>query len=73
MRRPGNPRRIVKPSKVMSQLIHGVSVPDGKIAQEITELVRDTVSPLLFNHSSRVYYFGALAGKRRGLLCHEDA
>jgi len=51
----------------MSQLIHGVSVPDSKIAQEITELVRDTVSPLLFNHSSRVYYFGALAGKRRGL------
>jgi HD superfamily phosphodiesterase len=26
-----------------------------------------TASPLLFQHSSRVYYFGALAGKRRGL------
>jgi HD superfamily phosphodiesterase len=29
--------------------------------------VRDTESPLLFNHSTRVYYFGSLAGKRRGL------
>jgi HD domain len=51
----------------MSLSIHGVGVPDSKIAREITELVRDTASPLLFHHSSRVYYFGALAGKRRGL------
>jgi len=51
----------------MSRSIHGVSVPDSKIAREITELVRDTESPLLFHHSSRVYYFGALAGKHRGL------
>jgi len=29
--------------------------------------VRDTESPLLFNHSTRVYYFGSLAGKRQGL------
>jgi HD domain len=45
----------------------GVRIPDSKLAREITELVRDTVSPLLFHHSSRVYYFGVLAGKRRGL------
>ena len=42
-------------------------VPDSKLAREATELVRDTESPLLFNHSTRVYYFGSLAGKRRGL------
>jgi HD domain len=47
--------------------VQGVSLPDSKLAREITELVRDTVSPLLFHHSSRVYYFGALAGKHRGL------
>jgi hypothetical protein len=47
--------------------IGGVAVPDSKMASEITELVRDTASPLLFNHSSRVYYFGALTGQRRGL------
>jgi len=48
-------------------MVRGVSIPDSKIAREITELVRDTESPLLFHHSSRVYYFGAMAGKRRGL------
>jgi hypothetical protein len=47
--------------------VQEISPPDSKLAREITELVRDTVSPLLFHHSSRVYYFGALAGKRRGL------
>ena len=45
----------------------GVRIPDSKLAREITELVRDTASPLLFHHSSRVYYFGALSGKHRGL------
>src|SRR5271166_5178774 len=56
-----------KPEQVMNPSIHGVGIPDSKIAREITELVRDTASPLLFHHSSRVYYFGALAGKHRGL------
>jgi len=45
----------------------GVRIPDSKLAREITELVRDTETPLLFHHSSRVYYWGALAGKRQGL------
>src|SRR5271168_1102524 len=51
----------------MNTSIDGIKIPDTKLAREITELVRDTESPLLFNHSSRVYYFGALAGKHRGL------
>jgi hypothetical protein len=45
----------------------GITIPDTTLAREITEFVRDTESPLLFHHSSRVYHFGALAGKRRGL------
>src|SRR6204780_2565722 len=44
-----------------------IRIPDSKLAREITELVRDTESPLLFHHSSRVYCWGALAGRRRGL------
>jgi hypothetical protein len=52
----------------MTLTVEGVRVPDSKLAREITELVRDTESPLLFHHSSRVYYFGALAGKQRGLV-----
>ena len=47
--------------------VEDISIPDSKLASEITELVRDTESPLLFHHSSRVYYWGALAGKHRGL------
>jgi hypothetical protein len=47
--------------------IAGVVVPDSKLAREVTELVKDTESPLLFHHSSRVYYWGALTGKRRSL------
>jgi hypothetical protein len=47
--------------------ISGVMIPDSKLAREATELVRDTESPLLFNHSTRVYYFGSLAGKGRRL------
>jgi hypothetical protein len=48
-------------------LISGITVPDSKLAKEITEFIRDTEPALLFNHSSRVYYFAALAGRRRGL------
>lgn len=51
----------------MASTVGGIEVPDSKLAREITEIVRDTVTPLLFHHSSRVWFFGALAGKRRGL------
>jgi len=51
----------------MPTAIGGVSVPDSKLAREIAELVRDTESPLLFHHSSRVFYWGALTGMRRGV------
>src|ERR1700755_3281687 len=47
--------------------VEGIRIPDSGLAREITELVRDTESALLFHHSSRVYYWGALAGKRRAL------
>jgi hypothetical protein len=50
-----------------SALISGITIPESKLANEITQFIRDTETTLLFNHSSRVYYFGALAGQRRGL------
>ena len=49
-----------------SRPVARVSIPDSKLAREVTELVRDTEPPLLFHHSSRVYYWGALTGQRRG-------
>jgi|ERR1035437_5904014 hypothetical protein len=54
-------------AQTSQSFISGEQIPDSKLAGEITEFIRDTESTLLFNHSSRVYYFGALAGKRRGL------
>jgi HD domain len=48
-------------------LASGVTIPDSTMAREVTELIHDTENPLLFNHSSRVYYFSAAAGKRKGL------
>ena len=47
--------------------VEGIRIPDSRLAREIMQLVRDTESALLFNHSSRVYYWAALAGKRRAL------
>jgi HD superfamily phosphodiesterase len=47
--------------------VEGIHVPDSSLARDITQLVRDSESGLLFHHSSRVYFWGALAGKRRGL------
>ena len=51
----------------MDKSTAGVSIPDSKLAREVTELIRDTESPLLFHHSTRVYLFGALTGRRRDL------
>jgi hypothetical protein len=47
--------------------IDGIAIPDSALGRAITEFVRDTESELLFNHSSRVYFFGALAGRQRDL------
>jgi hypothetical protein len=51
-----------------SATICGISVPDSRIAREATELLRDASSDLLFRHSLRVYFWGALAGNRKNLI-----
>ena len=51
----------------MTLTLDRVTIPDTTLAREITEFVRDTEADLLFHHSSRVYYWAALAGNRRGL------
>ncbi|MER5306194.1 HD domain-containing protein [Streptomyces sp. NPDC002773] len=42
-------------------------IPDSRLATAATELVRDTTSDLIYDHSRRVYLFGALQGRARGL------
>jgi hypothetical protein len=47
--------------------IAGITIPDSKMARDLTQFIRETESDLLFHHSMRVYLFGALAGERKGL------
>lgn len=51
----------------MSHATATIRAPDSRLAREIAEFVRDTATELLFHHSSRVYHFGAIAGRREGL------
>lgn len=51
----------------MSLTINGIRIPDSKMCRDATERVRDSESELLFHHSSRVYYWAALAGQARQL------
>ena len=50
-----------------TSVISGVTIPDSKLAREATELVRQYENEMLFNHSVRVYVFGAMNGIRRKL------
>jgi hypothetical protein len=51
----------------MPTRIADVEIPDTRLVAEATDLVRDVASPLIFHHSRRVYLFGALRGRERGL------
>jgi len=44
-----------------------ISIPDSQLARAVTQLIRDTESELLFSHSTRVYFWGALIGRQKGL------
>src|ERR1700759_4295731 len=47
--------------------IADIAIPDTALVREITDVIRDAEDDLLFNHSRRVFLFGALQGRRRGL------
>jgi HD superfamily phosphodiesterase len=51
----------------MTESIAGIPIPDTRLVADATELVRDGAPALLFHHSRRVYLFGMLQGRRRGL------
>jgi hypothetical protein len=51
----------------MPEIIAGIRVPDSAIARAATQFVRDTEDDLLYNHSRRVFFWGALTGERRNL------
>ena len=51
----------------MSEFIAGIRIPDSKLAREATGLLREHGTDLLLAHSIRVYLFGAIRGRHRGL------
>src|SRR5258705_321502 len=52
---------------VNGQTAAGVTVPDTKLAREATELVRESITDLIYHHSRRVFWWGSLQGSNRGL------
>jgi HD domain len=50
-----------------AQTAAGVTVPDTKLARAATDLVRASTSDLVYHHSRRVFWFGSLQGRNRGL------
>src|SRR5437764_34519 len=54
-------------AEVMSEIIAGVEVPETAAVTEATGLVQETISPLLYHHSRRVYFFGQIHAQRLGV------
>ena len=54
-------------SATSGETIADIVVPDTALVRDITAFIRETEDDLLFNHSRRVFLFGALQGRRRGL------
>ena len=49
-------------------LASGVTIPDSKMAHEVTQRIRESESGLLFDHSTRVYFWAALTARRKDLV-----
>ncbi len=49
------------------QTAAGVTIPDTKLARDATDLVRHSTTDLVYNHSRRVFWFGSVQGRNRGL------
>ena len=48
-------------------IIAGIASPDTPLVREVTGFIREAEDDLLFDHSRRVFLFGALQGRRLGL------
>jgi hypothetical protein len=57
----------------MTETIAGVAIPDSPLARDVTDLVREAEDDLLYHHSRRVYLWGTLKGRHRGLTADPEA
>ncbi|MET7994738.1 HD domain-containing protein [Amycolatopsis sp. NPDC005232] len=51
----------------MTETIAGITVPDTQLVAEVTSLIREKSTELLFNHSRRVFLFGSLQARALGI------
>ena len=49
------------------ETIADIVIPDTALVRDVTSFIREAENDLLFDHSRRVFLFGALQGRRRGL------
>src|SRR3954451_16407379 len=52
---------------INGNLAQALVIPDSTLAKEATDILREHSTQLLFNHSIRVYLFGAEQGRERNL------
>jgi hypothetical protein len=48
----------------MTEIIAGVQIPNSHLVDDVAELIRETTSALIFNHSRRVFLFGSFQARR---------
>ena len=51
----------------MTETIAGIAIPDTPLVREATRVVQEAATPVLLHHSRRVFLFGSLKGRYRGL------
>jgi HD superfamily phosphodiesterase len=58
-------------SKASHEIVD-LKIPESKLVRDAVQAVRSAEGELLFQHSMRVYYWAAFAGKRKGLSFDPD-
>jgi hypothetical protein len=48
-------------------VIAGVEIPESALMREVTDLLETSAPPLIYHHSRRVFLWGSLRGRKRGL------
>ena len=51
----------------VAETIADVTIPDTALVRDVTAFIRDTEDDLLYHHSRRVFLFGSVRARARGL------
>src|SRR6266851_6192769 len=64
---PNKQSRSRKEHIIMTKRIAGIAIPESKLSTEAADALREYGTPLLWNHSHRVFLFGSLLGRQENL------